>query len=114
MKRRVFFYLTVLLMTALVLAGCAPAPVNEHDLEKVNFYAQSSGAETIDLVAAEEMNQNLLKNTETGAVKTSWQLVVDYVINANNEEPEPLDYAIEFEGTSYTLADESSWEKIGE
>ncbi len=114
MKRQVFFCLIFLLMTALMMMGCAPAPVDEHDLEKVNFYAQSAGAETIDLDVAEGMNQSFYRQTATGDVKTSWQLVVNYVINANSEEPEPLDYAIEFEGTSYTMNDQGTWEEIGE
>ena len=116
MKRRVFVFLTIVFMTVTLpfMAGCAPAPVDEHDLEKVYFYAQSSGAEPIDLSSADDMNKSLMKNAQTGDVKTSWQLLVDYVINANSEEPEPLDYAIEFIGTTYTMTDESTWERIKE
>ena len=114
MKRQVFFCLIFLLMTALMMMGCAPAPVDEHDLEKVNFYAQSAGADTIDLGVAEEMNQSFYKQVATGDVKTSWELVVNYVVNANSEEPEPMDYAIEFDGANYTVADENTWQKIDE
>ncbi len=114
MKRRVFLCLMVVLIPVLMMAGCAPAPVDEHELEKVNFYAQSAGADPIDIDVAEEMNDCFYKQAATGDVKTSWELVVDYVINANSEEPETLDYAIEFDGTAYKMADENTWERIGE
>ncbi len=114
MKRRVFFFLIAAFFSLPMMAGCAPAPVDEHDLEKVNFYAQSAGAEPIGLDAAEEMNECFYKQAATGDVKTSWELVVDYVVNANSEEPEPLDYAFEFDGESYALANDNTWERIGE
>lgn len=113
MKRRVLF-LVVLMAVVLFMMACAPEPVSEHDLEMVNFYAQSSGAEPIALDAAEEMNKSLMKNAQTGDVKTSWQLLVDYVINANSEEHEPLDYEIAFDGETYTMTAKSSWERVGE
>ncbi len=114
MKHRVFLCLMAVIFLSLAMVGCTPAPVSEHDLEMVNFYAQSSGAEPISLDAAEEMNKSLMKNTQTGDVKTSWQLLVDYVINANSEEHEPLDYEIVFDGETYTMTAESTWEKIDE
>ncbi len=114
MKRRVFLFLIAIVITSISMTACAPEPVSEHDLEMVNFYAQSSGAEPISLDAAEDMNKSLMKNTQTGDVKTSWQLLVDYVINANSEEHEPLDYQIEFDGSTYTMNSENTWEKVGE
>lgn len=114
MRRRMVFFLIAALFSLPMIAGCAPEPVDEHDLEKVNFYAQSAGAEPIDLGVAKEMNDCFYKQTATGDVKTSWELVVDYVVNANSEEPEPLDYAIEFKGVDYTVSDNNTWEEISD
>ncbi len=94
--------------------GCgAKSNVSAGDLKRVNRYIDAQGAEKMDKRDAESMDRQLLQNKETREIKTAWELVVDFVDNAESEEPVDLGYAIVFDRASFSFEDNGVWEHVG-
>ncbi len=109
----------VLLLTMLILMGCEPSSeaaesgIEPDDLKLVNSYLTDLGSPEMSVDDATAMKHSLLENSHTKEIKTDWQLLVNYIRNAQSDEPVTLDYGIEFGGgqLSYDLGD--VWEHIG-
>jgi hypothetical protein len=116
MLRKIYFCLVMILLLLSGLffgGGIRQSEISREDLKLVNAYVSEAGADPISLETAEEINHWLLQNTQTREIKTSWQLVVDYVRNEQGAEPEPLGYAIVFEGSSFGIEGNEVWEPVG-
>lgn len=117
MKRGIFLCVTVLMAVMLIFAGCGSSSVvRADDLSMVNQYIreQGNGAKELTLQQGESVYKlELFENKETGEMKRSWELVVDYVRNEQSEAPAALDYRIEFDGGSFSLEDNVNWVSVG-
>ena len=92
----------VLLLTLLILMGCEPSSeaaesgIEPDNLKLVNIYLMDLGSPEMSVDDAMAMKHSLLDNSQTKEIKTDWQLLVDYIRNAQSDEPVTLDYGIEF------------------
>lgn len=87
--------------------------VSRADLKKVNRYIEERGAGTIQRWDAEYFGEHVWENSETYEIKTTWELVVDFVDNAESEEPQDLGYVIVFDRAGFGIEENEVWERIG-
>ena len=115
MNRKIYFFvLAAVLLSGMILQGCAkPSVIDSDDLKMVNDYIQSVEGDELPLEVAEGMSNHAFENKNTGEVKTQWQLVLDFIQNENSESPKEMDYSIVFGNSSVAIEDNEAWEFIG-
>jgi len=113
-KGHILFLLAAVVLLAAVCQGCgAESTVSRADLKMVNAYIAEQGAEEMNKKDAESMDKQVLQNKDSQEIKTAWALIVNFVENAESEEPVELGYAIVFDRASFSIADNDVWEHVG-
>ena len=90
-KGHILLLLVAVVLLAAVCQGCgAKSAVSRADLKKVNAYIETQGAEKMDKKDAEDVSRDIWRNRESGEVKATWEMIVDFVDNAKSETPQEL------------------------